>query len=90
MSGSEDDEPAQQAVAEPTNAETFLKTVKHKQPHEVSVREFLGYWGYKRRGSSIVRLIERSLADRGLTSVPEDCEGRLLRPHHDSGPEGPV
>jgi CBS domain-containing protein len=81
VSGPEDDDPAEQAVDEPTNAEAFLKTVKHKQPQEVSVREFLGYWGYKRRGSSIVRLIERSLSDRGLTSVPEiakaDYYGRI-------------
>lgn len=68
MSGLENAEPTEQNVA---NAEAFLKTVKHKQPREVAVREFLGYWGYKRRGSSILRLIERSLADRGLTSVPE-------------------
>lgn len=71
MSDSEDGEPAEQAVAESLSAEEFLNTVKYKQPQEVSVRDFLGYWGYKRRGSSIVQQIERSLADRGLKSVPE-------------------
>ncbi|WKG04636.1 CBS domain-containing protein [Mycolicibacterium sp. HK-90] len=55
----------------PSGAGAFLKTVKHKKPQTIAVREFLGFWGYKRRGASIVRVIERALAQRGLTSSPE-------------------
>lgn len=52
-------------------ADAFLKKVKHKQPKSVPVREFLGYWGYKRRGAYILRVINRELARRGLTSSPD-------------------
>lgn len=51
--------------------DAFLKSVKHKQPRETSVREFLGFWGYKRRGSWITRTIERELARRNLVSAPD-------------------
>lgn len=53
------------------SADAFLKTIKHKQPREIPVREFLGYWGYKRRGAYILRVIGKALAERGLTSFPE-------------------
>jgi len=52
-------------------ADAFLKKVKHKQPKTVPVREFLGYWGYKRRGAYILRVINRELSRRGLTSSPD-------------------
>jgi CBS domain-containing protein len=68
MTVSDNDE---QALPMGRSADAFLKTVKHKQPREVAVREFLSYWGYKRRGSWILRVIEKALADRGLTSSPE-------------------
>lgn len=52
-------------------ADAFLKKVKHKQPKTVSVKEFLGYWGYRKRGAHILRLIDSELAARGLTSSPD-------------------
>lgn len=52
-------------------ADTFLDTVKHKQPKSVSVREFLGFWGYKKRGAHILRMIDCELSRRGLTTSPD-------------------
>ncbi|AHC27905.1 hypothetical protein TS71_09155 [Mycolicibacterium neoaurum] len=49
----------------------FLDTVKPKQPKSISVRKFLGFWGYQKRGASIVRLINRELTRRGLTASPD-------------------
>jgi hypothetical protein len=65
------DEVAEQTDPLPSGVDAFLKSVKHKKPQRIAVREFLGFWGYKRRGASIVRVIERALAGRGLTSSPE-------------------
>lgn len=49
----------------------FLDTVKPNQPKSISVRNFLDFWGYKKRGASIVRSINRELARRGLTASPD-------------------
>ncbi len=51
--------------------DAFLEKVKHRQPQTVPVREFLGYWGYEKRGAHILRLINRELSGRGLTSSPD-------------------
>ena len=49
----------------------FLDTVKPKQPKSISVRQFLGFWGYKKRGAHILRSINRELSRRGLCSSPD-------------------
>lgn len=51
--------------------DAFLDTVKPKQPKSISVRKFLGFWGYKKRGAHILRSINRELSRRGLTSSPD-------------------
>ena len=54
-----------------SRAVAFLETVKHKHPRSVPVKEFLGFWGYKKRGAHILRMINRELSRRGLTSSPD-------------------
>jgi len=49
----------------------FLSSIKHQNPRDISVRDFLALWGYKRRGSYITRKIERELRERNLVSLPE-------------------
>lgn len=51
--------------------ESFLAEVKHKSPKPIAVREFIAMWGYKKRGSTLVTMIESELERRGLTCVPE-------------------
>jgi CBS domain-containing protein len=54
-----------------TKYDQFLNAVKYRKPREIPVREFLGYWGYKRRGATITKAIEKELNNRGLVSFPE-------------------
>jgi CBS domain-containing protein len=60
------EEPEQRA-----KANTFLESVKHKQPKTLSVRRFLALWGYKKRGAHILRVINRELSRRGLVTSPD-------------------
>ncbi|OBA88523.1 hypothetical protein A5662_25110 [Mycobacteriaceae bacterium 1482268.1] len=57
--------------AERAQVDAFLQTVKHKQPKTVSVKKFLGLWGYKKRGAHILRVINRELSRRGLVTSPD-------------------
>lgn len=73
------EEPTEQA--DPNRREAFFGSIKPKSPREISVKDFLSLWGYKRRGSWITKAIERELLNRGLASLPEiakaDYYGRV-------------
>ncbi len=51
--------------------EDFLATVKRNHKQVISVRDFIGMWGYKRRRSTLVCMIESELDGRGLACVPD-------------------
>nr|MBM4732593.1 hypothetical protein [Prescottella equi] len=51
--------------------EKFFASVRCNQKQEIHVRDFIAMWGYRRRGSTLVYMIESELERRGLVSVPD-------------------
>lgn len=73
---------AKGSVVEPTASSSFEETKKHlvhlmstKEP--VTIRSLLSYWGYKSRGSRVVELLNREIAQMGLTVEPPLDSGPL-------------
>lgn len=75
-----------------------LDAVKHNKPLKLPVRDFLSLWRYQKRGSYILRTIEKELRERNLVTTPEvakadyygylsvlDCRDLTLGSDVDSG-----
>lgn len=50
---------------------SFLADVKVGKPKVISASDFVGLWGYQRRGTCVIRQIENELNRRGLVCSPE-------------------
>lgn len=50
--------------------EEFFQTVKRGEAKVIAVRDLISMWGYKRRGSTLVHVIEKEMQKRGLVSIP--------------------
>ncbi len=51
--------------------DALIDQVQFNKPQEISVRKLLKFWGYQKRGSTILSIIEKELEKRNLVSVPE-------------------
>lgn len=51
--------------------EEFFETVKRGEKKVVSIIDLIDMWGYKRRSSTLIHVIEQEMHKRGLLSIPD-------------------
>lgn len=51
--------------------EDFFETVKRGEGKVIAVRDLINMWGYKRRGATLIHVIEQEMQKRGLVSIPD-------------------
>lgn len=57
-------------VEPPESLEALKKEVEESGTRQLSVRDLIGLWGWKRRTTEVIELVDRKLADSGLTVEP--------------------